>query len=154
MGTPKAAWRWKGSTLCCGDGRICRAYRRAVVVAGPWAGIPGTARTQWKSSTTRAEGWAGLRVVAAGMAAREGRAEIALACYTDCRSASAFVRGLLRAADGRSRKWGQPEARGILSRWAPAYRTSWIRWPSGWWPKVGVGNAPGGSCSMSARSAG
>jgi molybdopterin-guanine dinucleotide biosynthesis protein A len=125
MGTPKAALEWHGSTLLRRTvGILARVTGRPVVVVR----APGQALPALPPGTEviedPAEGLGPVQGIAAGLAALDGRAEIAFVSSTDMPFLHpAFVHRVLRAAaDGAG--VGLPVARGYPQPLAAAYRTA------------------------------
>ena len=125
MGTPKAALEWHGSTLLRRTvGIISRVTDGPVVVVrAPGQPLPALPAEIEVVEDPR-EGLGPLQGLAAGLAAIDGRAEIAFVCSTDLPFLHpAFVRRVLRAvADGAD--VGLPVARGFPQPLAAAYRTA------------------------------
>jgi molybdopterin-guanine dinucleotide biosynthesis protein A len=125
MGTPKAALEWHGSTLLHRTaGIMLRATDGPVVVVrAPGQELPDLP-PQVEVIEDPREGLGPVQGLAAGLAAAEGRAEIAFVCSTDLPFLHpAFVRRVLRAA-GEGADVGLPVARGYPQPLAAAYRTA------------------------------
>jgi molybdopterin-guanine dinucleotide biosynthesis protein A len=125
MGTPKAALEWHGSTLLRRTaGIMLRATDGPVVVVrAPGQELP-ELPAQVEVIEDPREGLGPVQGLAAGLAAAEGRAEIAFVCSTDMPFLHpAFVRRVLRAAAAGA-DVGLPVARGYPQPLAAAYRTA------------------------------
>jgi molybdopterin-guanine dinucleotide biosynthesis protein A len=125
MGTPKAALEWHGSTLLRRTaGIMLRATDGPVmVVRAPGQELP-ELPAQVEVIEDPREGLGPVQGLAAGLAAAEGRAEIAFVCSTDMPFLHpAFVRRVLRAAAAGA-DVGLPVARGYPQPLAAAYRTA------------------------------
>jgi molybdopterin-guanine dinucleotide biosynthesis protein A len=125
MGTPKAALEWHGSTLLHRTAGIMLrvADGPVVVVRAPGQELP-ELPAQVEVIDDPREGLGPVQGLAAGLAAAEGRAEIAFVCSTDMPFLHpAFVRRVLRAAE-EGADVGLPVARGYPQPLAAAYRTA------------------------------
>ena len=125
MGTPKAALEWHGSTLLHRTAGIMLRVTDGpvVVVRAPGQELP-ELPAQVEVIEDPREGLGPVQGLAAGLAAAEGRAEIAFVCSTDMPFLHpAFVRRVLRAAE-EGADVGLPMARGYPQPLAAAYRTS------------------------------
>jgi molybdenum cofactor guanylyltransferase len=125
MGTAKAALEWHGSTLLRRTvGIIARATDGPVVVVrAPGQDLPALP-TQVEIVDDPREGLGPVQGIAAGLAALNGRAEVAFISSTDMPFLHpAFVRRVLRAAEDGA-DVGLPVARGYPQPLAAAYRTA------------------------------
>ncbi len=125
MGTPKAALEWHGSTLLRRTAGIMLRSTDGpvVVVRAPGQELP-ELPAQVEVIEDPREGLGPVQGLAAGLAAAEGRAEIAFVCSTDMPFLHpAFVRRVLRAAAAGA-DVGLPVARGYPQPLAAAYRTA------------------------------
>jgi molybdopterin-guanine dinucleotide biosynthesis protein A len=125
MGTPKAALEWHGSTLLR---RVTGIVARAtggpiVVVRAPGQDLPAMPRGVEVTEDAR-EGRGPLQGLAAGLAAVDGRAEVAFVSSTDAPLLHpAFVRRVVGAVDG-DHDVALPQAGGFPHPLAAAYRTA------------------------------
>jgi molybdenum cofactor guanylyltransferase len=125
MGTPKAALEWHGSTLLRRvTGIVARGVDGPVVVVrAPGQALPSLPPTIQIVEDAR-EGRGPLQGLAAGLAALEGRVEIAYISSTDAPLLHpAFVRRVLQAVD-YDVDVALPRAGGFPHPLAAAYRTS------------------------------
>jgi molybdopterin-guanine dinucleotide biosynthesis protein A len=125
MGTPKAALEWHGSTLLRRvTGIVARATGGPVVVVrAPGQELPELPAGVEAAEDAR-EGRGPLQGLAAGLAAVEGRAEVAFVSSTDAPLLHpAFVRIVLGALDG-DHDVALPHAGGFPHPLAAAYRTA------------------------------
>jgi molybdopterin-guanine dinucleotide biosynthesis protein A len=125
MGTPKAALEWHGSTLLRRiTGLVARGIDGPVVVVrAPGQELPALPATVEVVDDAR-EGRGPLQGLAAGLAALEGRAEVAYASSTDAPLLHpAFVRRIVGALDA-DLDVVLPRAGGFPHPLAAAYRTS------------------------------
>jgi len=124
MGTPKATLEWHGSTLLR---RVTGIVARAtggpiVVVRAPGQDLPAMAKDVEVTEDAK-EGRGPLQGLAAGLAAVDGRAEIAFVSSTDAPLLHpAFVRRVVGALDGEH-DVALPQAGGFPHPLAAAYRT-------------------------------
>jgi molybdenum cofactor guanylyltransferase len=124
MGTPKATLEWHGSTLLR---RVTGIVARAtggpiVVVRAPGQDLPAMAKGVEVTEDAK-EGRGPLQGLAAGLAAVDGRAEIAFVSSTDAPLLHpAFVRRVVGALDGEH-DVALPQAGGFPHPLAAAYRT-------------------------------
>jgi len=124
MGTPKATLEWHGSTLLR---RVTGIVARAtggpiVVVRAPGQDLPAMAKDVEVAEDAK-EGRGPLQGLAAGLAAVDGRAEIAFVSSTDAPLLHpAFVRRVVGALDGEH-DVALPQAGGFPHPLAAAYRT-------------------------------
>ena len=124
MGTPKATLEWHGSTLLR---RVTGIVARAtggpiVVVRAPGQDLPPMAKDVEVAEDAK-EGRGPLQGLAAGLAAVDGRAEIAFVSSTDAPLLHpAFVRRVVGALDGEH-DVALPQAGGFPHPLAAAYRT-------------------------------
>ena len=125
MGTPKAALEWHGSTLLR---RVTGIVGRAtggpvVVVRAPGQELPALPATVEVVEDAR-EGRGPLQGLAAGLAALEGRAEVAFVSSTDAPLLHpSFVRLVVAVLDGEH-DVALPQAGGFPHPLAAAYRTT------------------------------
>jgi molybdenum cofactor guanylyltransferase len=125
MGTPKATLEWHGSTLLR---RVTGIVARAtggpiVVVRAPGQELPVMPKGVEVAEDTR-EGRGPLQGMAAGLAAVDGRAEVAFVSSTDAPMLHpAFVRRVVDALDGEH-DVALPQAGGFPHPLAAAYRTT------------------------------
>ena len=125
MGTPKAALEWHGSTLLRRvTGIVARATGGpAVVVRAPGQELPPLPASVEVTEDER-EGRGPLQGLAAGLAALDGRAEVAFVSSTDAPLLHpAFVRLVVGALDGEH-DVALPLAAGFPHPLAAAYRTT------------------------------
>ncbi len=125
MGTPKAALEWHGSTLLRRTAGILSRVTDGpvVVVRAPGQALPPLPPGTEVVEDPR-EGLGPVQGIAAGLAALDGRAEIAFVSSTDMPFLHpAFVRRVLRAAQ-EGADVGLPVARGYPQPLAAAYRTA------------------------------
>ena len=125
MGTPKAALEWHGSTLLRRvTGIVARAAGGPVVVVrAPGQELPVLPASVEIAEDAR-EGRGPLQGLAAGLAAVEGRAELAFISSTDAPLLHpAFVRLVVGAIDGEH-DVALPQAGGFPHPLAAAYRTT------------------------------
>jgi molybdenum cofactor guanylyltransferase len=125
MGTPKAALEWHGSTLLRRvTGIVARGVDGPVVVVrAPGQALPSLPPTVEVVEDAR-EGRGPLQGLAAGLAALEGRVEVAYISSTDAPLLHpAFVRRVLQAV-GDDVDVALPRAGGFPHPLAAAYRTS------------------------------
>jgi molybdopterin-guanine dinucleotide biosynthesis protein A len=124
MGTPKATLEWHGSTLLR---RVTGIVARAtggpiVVVRAPGQDLPAMSKDVEVTEDAR-EGRGPLQGLAAGLAAVDGRAEVAFVSSTDAPLLHpAFVRRVVGALDGEH-DVALPQAGGFPHPLAAAYRT-------------------------------
>ena len=124
MGTPKATLEWHGSTLLR---RVTGIVARAtggpiVVVRAPGQDLPAMPKEVEVTEDAR-EGRGPLQGLAAGLAAVDGRAEVAFVSSTDAPLLHpAFVRRVVGALDGKH-DVALPQAGGFPHPLAAAYRT-------------------------------
>jgi molybdenum cofactor guanylyltransferase len=124
MGTPKATLEWHGSTLLR---RVTGIVARAtggpiVVVRAPGQDLPAMPKDVEVTEDAR-EGRGPLQGLAAGLAAVDGRAEVAFVSSTDAPLLHpAFVRRVVGALDGEH-DVALPQAGGFPHPLAAAYRT-------------------------------
>jgi molybdopterin-guanine dinucleotide biosynthesis protein A len=125
MGTPKATLEWHGSTLLR---RVTGIVARAtggpiVVVRAPDQDLPAMPKGVEVTEDAR-EGRGPLQGLAAGLAAVDGRAEVAFVSSTDAPLLHpAFVRRVVGAVDGEH-DVALPQAGGFPHPLAAAYRTA------------------------------
>jgi molybdopterin-guanine dinucleotide biosynthesis protein A len=125
MGTPKATLEWHGSTLLR---RVVGIVARAtggpiVVVRAPGQDLPAMPKGVEVTEDAR-EGRGPLQGLAAGLAAVDGRAEVAFVSSTDAPLLHpAFVRRVVGALDGEH-DVALPQAGGFPHPLAAAYRTA------------------------------
>jgi molybdenum cofactor guanylyltransferase len=125
MGTPKATLEWHGSTLLR---RVVGIVARAtvgpiVVVRAPGQDLPAMPKDVEVTEDAR-EGRGPLQGLAAGLAAVDGRAEVAFVSSTDAPLLHpAFVRRVVGAVDG-DHDVALPQAGGFPHPLAAAYRTA------------------------------
>jgi molybdenum cofactor guanylyltransferase len=125
MGAPKAALEWHGSTLLRRTAGILSRVSDGpvVVVRAPGQALPPLPAGTEVVEDPR-EGLGPVQGIAAGLAALDGRAEIAFVSSTDMPFLHpAFVRRVLRAAQ-EGADVGLPVARGYPQPLAAAYRTA------------------------------
>jgi molybdopterin-guanine dinucleotide biosynthesis protein A len=125
MGTPKAALEWHGSTLLRRvTGIVARATGGPVVVVrAPGQELPALPAGVEVTEDAR-EGQGPLQGLAAGLAAVDGRAEVAFVSSTDAPLLHpAFVRLVVAALDGEH-DVALPRAGGFPHPLAAAYRTT------------------------------
>ena len=121
MGTPKAALEWHGSTLLRRvTGIVARATGGPVVVVrAPGQELPALPRNVEVTEDAR-EGRGPLQGLAAGLAAVDGRAEVAFVSSTDAPLLHpAFVRLVVRRARRRARRRAATGGRASRTRWPP-----------------------------------
>jgi molybdenum cofactor guanylyltransferase len=125
MGTPKATLEWHGSTLLR---RVVGIVARAtggpvVVVRAPGQDLPALPKGVEVTEDAR-EGRGPLQALAAGLAAVDGRADVAFVSSTDAPLLHpAFVRRVVGALDGEH-DVALPQAGGFPHPLAAAYRTT------------------------------
>jgi molybdopterin-guanine dinucleotide biosynthesis protein A len=125
MGTPKATLEWHGSTLLR---RVVGIVARAtggpvVVVRAPGQDLPALPKGVEVTEDAR-EGRGPLQGLAAGLAAVDGRADVAFVSSTDAPLLHpAFVRRVVGALDGEH-DVALPQAGGFPHPLAAAYRTT------------------------------
>jgi molybdenum cofactor guanylyltransferase len=125
MGTPKATLEWHGSTLLRRvTGIVARATGGPVVVVrAPGQDLPALPKGVEVTEDAR-EGRGPLQGLAAGLAAVDGRAEVAFVSSTDAPLLHpAFVRRVVRAVDDEH-DVALPQAGGFPHPLAAAYRTA------------------------------
>jgi molybdenum cofactor guanylyltransferase len=125
MGAPQAALEWHGSTLLRRTAGILSRVTDGpvVVVRAPGQALPPLPGGTDVVEDPR-EGLGPVQGIAAGLAALDGRAEIAFVSSTDMPFLHpAFVRRVLRAAQ-EGADVGLPVARGYPQPLAAAYRTA------------------------------
>jgi molybdopterin-guanine dinucleotide biosynthesis protein A len=125
MGTPKATLEWHGSTLLRRvTGIVARATGGPVVVVrAPGQDLPALPKGVDVTEDAR-EGRGPLQGLAAGLAAVDGRAEVAFVSSTDAPLLHpAFVRRVVGALDGEH-DVALPQAGGFPHPLAAAYRTT------------------------------
>jgi molybdenum cofactor guanylyltransferase len=125
MGTPKATLEWHGSTLLRRvTGIVARATGGPVVVVrAPGQDLPALPKGVEVTEDAR-EGRGPLQALAAGLAAVDGRADVAFVSSTDAPLLHpAFVRRVVGALDGEH-DVALPQAGGFPHPLAAAYRTT------------------------------
>jgi molybdenum cofactor guanylyltransferase len=127
MGTPKAALEWHGSTLLRRTAGILARVTNGpvIVVRAPGQDLPDLPKGTLIADDPR-EGKGPVQGIAAGLAALDGRADIAFISSTDMPFLHpAFARCVLRVLeDSESTDVALPLARGFRQPLAAAYRVS------------------------------